>query len=153
MKTQSNIFRPKKYKSIGLLILCLLFVFLGYNMLEEKTLIGWLSIVFFGLGAVVFAIQLIPSATYLKLSEEGFETRNLFRSDFTRWNEVKVFKTGYVGSNKMVMLDYKETHSKYKTGKKLAKSLSGSEGALPNTYGMSVSKLVDLLNEWRLKEH
>lgn len=51
----------------------------------------------------------------------------------------------------MVMLDYQDEHIEYRIGKKFAKTLSGSEGALPNTYGMPAETLAQLMNEWKSK--
>jgi len=150
---ESKILRPKKTKSIILILVSILFVLGGFLMLEEKFFIGIITIIFFGLGIIIFTIQLFPNTSYLKLTEEGFEIRTLFKSDFTKWSDVKEFNTDYIGPNKMVMLNYKEEHTKYKSGKKIAKILSGSEGALPDTYGMSAKALAQLMNEWKAKHN
>ncbi|WP_299768469.1 STM3941 family protein [uncultured Dokdonia sp.] len=150
---ESKILRPKKTKSIILIVISILFVLGGYLMLEEKFFIGIITIIFFGLGIIIFTIQLFPNTSYLKLTKEGFEMRTLFKSNFTKWSDVKEFSTDYIGPNKMVMLNYNEEHTKYKNGKKIAKILSGSEGALPDTYGMSAKALTQLMNEWKAKHN
>ena len=152
MKRKSKILRPKYLKSILIFFGSSFFVFTGFLMLEDDPLMGWMSICFFSLGVIISLLQLIPSASYLKLTEEGFEVRNLYRSEFIKWSDVKVFRVGSVGMNQMVMYDYTGSHTKYKSGKKLSKFLSGSESALPITYGMSAKKLADLMNEWKSKK-
>lgn len=112
---------------------------------------GWLATVFFGLCLLVFMIQLIPGSTELKLTNEGFETTNLFRKNLTKWQDVKRFKIGYLEQNKTIMFDYVKEHKKYQTGKLIAKKLSGSHGALPTTYGLKANDLLDILNEWKNK--
>jgi hypothetical protein len=158
MKTDELILKPNKLKTFGLLLISILFVLVGFSVLEEQPLFGWTCIAFFGLGATVFLIQMVPNSTYLKLNEEGFEVRNLFRSDFTKWKDVKFFRIGsvpmpvYLGywrQKKMVMLEYQKTHKKHKIGKAASKMISGNHGALPDSYGMSVAELVELLNEWK----
>ena len=62
-----------------------------------REILGWCSILFFGIGVVVFAMTLIPGASYLRLKREGFEVCNLFRSHTTSWSQVECFGT-YTGS-------------------------------------------------------
>lgn len=150
MKRESIILKPKRSRTIGLLLVCTIFVAVGSFLLDKEPIVAWFTIVFFGLGVIVFIIQLFPNASYLKLTKEGFEIRSLFRSDFTNWKDVQVFRSGNAGPNKMVMFDFAERHKKFKQGKKIAKSISGNQGALPNSYGMSVTELAELMNEWKL---
>lgn len=127
------------------------FVAIGSYLIEENPFMAWMTIIFFGLGVIVFVIQLMPNSSRLKLSKDGFELKNLFKSDFTKWSDVDKFRVGYVGRTKMVKYDFSREHNKYNVGKKIAKSLSGSEGALPNTYGMKAKELAELMNDWKSK--
>jgi hypothetical protein len=153
MKNQVNsqqlILRPSKLKIVFMLLLSLLFVAGGIVSLDKDSMMGWVIIIFFGLCALVFILQLLPNTSYLKLTEEGFEVRSLFRSNMTKWSEVKGFRTGYISVNKTVTFDYTKNHTKQQNGKKLAKALAGTEGALPDTYGMKASELARLMNEWK----
>ncbi len=116
--------------------------------MEENTFTKWVTIIFFGLCIVVFIIQLLPNSSYLKLTNEGFEVRSLYRSHFTKWTEVSGFGIYYVSFNTMVAFDYTEEHKK---GKKISKILSSYQGALPQTYGMKAIKLAALMNEWKYR--
>jgi hypothetical protein len=49
----------------------LLFVAAGFWMLSDSPITSYLSIIFFGLCAVVFAISLLPNSSYLRLTPEG----------------------------------------------------------------------------------
>jgi hypothetical protein len=153
MTDDKQIFRPKITKTILFVIVCLAFTIGGITMTDEDRLTGWLCASFFGLGVIVFLIQLIPGSTQLTLTKEGFIMTNLFRSHLTKWSDVKEFKIGYIGRarNKFVMFDYTNKHKKYGIGKSIAKSLSGSHGALPSNYGFKVSELVSIMNDWKNK--
>lgn len=160
MRNETKILKPNKLKTIGFLLISCFFVIFAFNMIKEEPLMGWIGISFFGLGIIVFIIQLLPNSTYLKLTNEGFEIRNLYKSDFTKRSDVKVFKIGtipmhiyggYVRQKKMVMLDYVKTHKKHRRGKMASKALSGSHGALPDSYGKSIEELVQIMNEWKSK--
>ena len=120
-------------------------------MIEDEGVKGWLITLFFGLCSLVFLIQLIPSSTQLQLNEQGFIMTSLFRSSFTKWTDVKSFKPGYLGRNKAVMFDYVKSHKKHATGKNISKLLSGSQAALPSTYGMKATELIEIMNEWKKK--
>jgi hypothetical protein len=151
MTDDKKILRPETTKTIVLGIVCLAFIVGGILMTEEESLKGWLIASFFGLVLIVFIIQLIPGSTQLTLTKAGFIMTSLFRSNFTKWSDVKEFKIGYLGRNKAVMFDYVDNHTKYGIGKLVAKSLSGSHGALPNNYGLKVTELLNLMNDWKNK--
>ena len=49
----------------------------------------------------------------------------------------------------MVLMDYADHHKKMMAGKAVSKFLSGSQGALPDTYGMKASELCGIMNKWK----
>ena len=149
MKTPARTFRKNKWKSLLLFSLSLVFVPLGFLMLEDEPLIGVLGIALFGLGGIAALTQLLPNVYYLKLDEEGFEVKSLFRSSFTKWSEIKNLKEGSIRGNKMIFFDYTAKHKKWKAGKKLAKFLSGKEGALISDYTIKTSELLELMKEYK----
>ncbi|WP_409433842.1 hypothetical protein ACJ3XI_04870 [Litorimonas sp. RW-G-Af-16] len=55
----------------------------------------------FGLGAIVLGVQALPNAAYLKLTQEGFETRALYRSHFVNWSDVESFGTTRIGKKNL----------------------------------------------------
>ena len=68
------VLRPGRLKMFLLLLLSAGFVFAGVVMLSHEkgsVLIGWLTILFFGLGVIVFVVQLLPGSAYLRLDGEG----------------------------------------------------------------------------------
>lgn len=152
MQQETKILRPGVLKTIVLLLVCALFVTIGILYMDENLFTSWMGILFFGLGAIVFVIQLIPNSSYLKLTIEGFEVKNLFRTTFTKWSEVELFTVGRVRRSLMVLYNYSIEHNKYNTAKKMVRSLAGNEAALPNNYGMKAIELAKLMNEWKLKE-
>jgi len=160
MRNEAITLKPRKLKTIGYLLISCAFVFIGFIVIDENALLRWSSISFFGLGVIVFIIQLIPDSTYLRLTRDGFEVRSLYKSNFTKWDEIKSFRAGsltvptytnlgtFISTNKkMVFYDYKKSHKKYRIGK----SLSGRQAALPDLYGMKVDELAKLMNKWKNK--
>lgn len=151
MKKESKLLKSDKITIVILLFVTTLFVVLGFTVMEENTFTKWVTIIFFGLCIVVFIIELLPNSSYLKLTNEGFEIRNFYRSHFTKWTDVSGFGIYYVSFNTMVAFDYTEEHTKHKTRKKIARFLSSYQGALPQTYGMKAIKLAALMNEWKYR--
>lgn len=149
MITETKTYRPKNPKTILLGIVSLTFTVRGLFMVQDQPIKGWISTAFFALCSLVFIIQLIPGSTELKLTSEGFEMTSLFRKSLTKWEDVKNFKIGNLGSNKTIMINYVQGHNKHETGKLIAKKLSGSHGALPTTYGLNATELLEIMNDWK----
>ena len=145
--------RTSKWKTFMFLIGSLLFVVSSIMLNEQNDIEGWIGTFFFGLCAIVFIIQLLPNSSYLKLTKEGFEEKNLFKTKFTNWNEIDSFRVGYITTQysrqKKIMFDYSNSYEKAKLMRKLSKSLAGNEGSLVDNYGMKVEELINLLNEWK----
>lgn len=149
MKTE-KVLTPNIYKSILILCLNLAFVVLGvYNIILGNSLAGWFSILFFGVTFIIAIVQLLPNATYLKLTPKGFEMCSLYRKTFVPWTMVSTFSHKRVFLNNMVMINFEPSVSK--TLQTNSKKRVANRGALPSTYGLSAKKLVLLLNNWKQK--
>lgn len=151
MKNEPQIFRTNKLKNTILFLGCSAFVTIGFFILDRDPKIGWACITFFGLGVIVSLIQFHPNASYLKLTPEGFEVKSLFRSSFTKWSDVNDFRIGYVKGNTMIFFDYTNKHKKWHHGKKVAKFLSGKEGAVQSSYNIKSEALLNLMTAYKSK--
>jgi len=151
MINEPKIFRPNKTKNSILFLGCSAFVAIGFFLLDKDPNIGWGGIIFFGLGVIVSLIQFYPNSTYLKLTDDGFEVKGLFRSSFTKWTDIKDFRQGQIKGNKMIFFDYTDKHKKWKSGKKVAKFLSGKEGAIQSSYNIKTRELLKLMKEYKSK--
>ena len=151
MRNEPQIFKPNQLKNSLLFLGCSAFVAIGIFILDSDPKIGWSSIIFFGLGVIVSLIQFYPNSTYLKLTDEGFEVKGLFRSSFTKWADIKDFRQGQIKGNKMIFFDYTDKHKKWGNGKKVAKFLSGKEGAVQSSYKIKTEELLNLMKEYKLK--
>lgn len=143
MQNLPLILKPGKIKSILLMIISLTFIILGISLLDKNKLIAILNIVFFGMCFVVFLLNLIPGSSYLKIDEKGIEMKNLFRITFIPWEAVNTFKTKWIVFNKLLVFDLNKTL--------IGNKMKLRHGGFPDTYGMSASKLADLLNEYKGK--
>ena len=143
--------RPSRLKWAGIFLLCLLFAVVGVQIIADGSRVGWVVVVFFGLGCLVVAVSMIPNATYLRLTPSDFTICSLFRARSYRWQDVTGFTVGRAGSRRMVMFDFAPNfHRRSRSGSWNAK-LVGHEAGLPDNYGLDYEELADLMNRHRAR--
>ena len=144
--------KPSPWRLLLLLAISSGFVAIGLFLLSRSESIeAWLCVGFFGLGAIVALVSLIPGSSYLELRPDGIEICSLFRKWFVRWGDVQYFFPMVVSHREMVGWNYSESYTAQSFGRKLSSGMAGVEAALPDTYGLTAEALSCLLNEWRLK--
>lgn len=144
MKNSPIILKPGKGKSILLFSISTVFVCLGISLWETNRSLAIFTVVFFGLCILVFIINLIPNASYLKIDNQGIEMKNLFRSTFIPWRGVSGFRPKNFFLNTMVVFDLNQNLPE-------TSGMKVKTGAFPDTYGMSGKKLAAFLNAQKEK--
>lgn len=116
----------------------------------EKSIMG-ISVILIAAAIPLFAIMILRGAT-LRLDAEGFEMFQGFKRSRYLWSDASEFSVADVNvfapaEHMMVMFD----DAKTKDGAiaSLSRRFVGHSGGLPDTYGMEVSDLAWLMNEWR----
>ena len=149
---QEITFYPSKAKYLLGLSAGLLFTERGVSMAYDGEWMGHFVYLFFSLLSVVFVIALLPGlpdAKYLKLRDDEFEFRRLFRKHCVKWEDVENFEIwtfiDLPGSIKQVGWNYKEgvEVSKFVRINKMV----GIDDTLDDTYGMKMEELLSLMNE------
>lgn len=152
---ESLILRPSKKMLVLLFAASFIFVVIGvWMILDAHSLMGWISVFFFGLGMVVFFLQLLPNSSYLQLTSEGFIIKSLFREHpLIKWKDVKDFSVIQIAPNPSLMVgfNYDEDYPFSSKLRVIDKSLCEREGVIPDTYGLSAEKLCALMIEWQEK--
>jgi hypothetical protein len=143
------VLRPSLVRCLLLLVGSLAFVALGLWLVDDNPVIGYVHIAFFGLGAVVFLVQLHPKSSFLEVSSTGFRVAALFREHFEPWSDVTSFKTCRIGLHTMVGWNYTQSYSKHGRLRTANIALAGVEAALPDTYGMKAELLAEFLEHNR----
>jgi hypothetical protein len=138
---------PSQLKTLGLLLICIVFVAGGLFMAREQPLMGYLCAGFFALGIPVMLINLLPGQAYLELAEDRFTFAGVFRKNTIYWKDVAGFGVASVRGNKMVGWNFVPEYAAQKTGRALASTLTGVQAALPDTYRMKAEALSALMNE------
>jgi hypothetical protein len=124
--------------------------------------IAYACIIFFGLCGLVFAVQLLPGSSFLKIGKDGFEFRALWRGTSLRWSDVEEFgvaeftlyHAGIPLKHRMVGFRFSPSckqRSKHLALRRVNEALVGYEAALPDNFGMKHEELARLLNQKKME--
>lgn len=141
---------PRRWKWLGILLLCLAFCAIAVLMLRDGRLQGWFCLAVFGLGSLIATVALLPGANYLNLYKEGFTFSSMFRAHHVRWDEVAGFVVVHIGANQLVGWLYREGRQPQGRGVRLSLALAGCHAALPENYGLSAPVLARRMELLRL---
>jgi hypothetical protein len=141
--------QSSKRKSLLLAIISLAFTAAGIWMIvSEGSWKAYAATVFFGICTVVHG-RMMMRGGYLELRPEAFTVSSLYRTSSYQWRDVRRFRVGYLGPKKFVLFDMAKDYPVGVKVRRATRMLTGSEGALPDTYGKSAEELATLMNEWR----
>ncbi|MFN3581940.1 MAG: STM3941 family protein [Pseudomonas sp.] len=146
---RSVTFRAGKLKALLLLVVSILFVVAGFWMINEESVIGWLCVIFFGLGIPVALLMLLPNAIFLRIDEAGFEMGSLFKSKKIRWEDVDGFRLESVRGAKIILIVFTDTYAQAVKGLVSRALLAGSEGAIADGFDASLGEVLDTLILWK----
>lgn len=114
-------------------------------------MLGWVIVVFCGMGLLVSIIMLMPNATGLRADKNGIEVTTLFRTHRIEWSDVERFYVGYISTGlsrtKMIAIEYSASYRKQAAGRRVASELTGMEGGLPDSYTLPAEEVCRILNE------
>jgi hypothetical protein len=133
------------------LAICLAFTAIGVlGVRTDGPVVGWLCLILFGLGSIVFLIQLLPGASYLRLSPDGFTYCSLFRTwPMIFWRDVSEFRAAYV-SRGAALVVYDSNATSKPTLRKINRALVGAtDGISASAYGLKPEELAEVMNAWR----
>lgn len=147
--SKTKIFKESKLKNGMLFLISTAFVALGIFLLKKEPAIAWGSICFFGLGVIVSLIQFHPDASYIKLNDQGFEVRNLFRSYFIKWSYITDLRIVSIKGTKMIVFDLTSEYGSLSLGERIGKLISDNRGAVPSSYTISTNELLKLMQEYK----
>jgi len=141
------IFRPSKLKGSALTAGGALFAAGGVLMIVEGEPWGWLVTAVCALMTLVGIAFLIPGAMHLAIDRDGFEMKGVFHAQRYRWEDVDAFFPILIGETRHVGFNFAPTYDRMQRRRRSARGLSGAEGCLPDTYGLGVEPLTELMNE------
>ena len=145
----AEVLRPALPKWLAMVAISVAFVWIGVTIRGTHPLAGWSCIVFFGLCGVAGVLNLLPNASRLRLDDDGFEIRSLFRTRRVRWADVARFGTMRIGVNTMVGFDFVDGYRGSDRLRRVNRDLSGFQAALPDNYGLKATALAERMEARR----
>jgi hypothetical protein len=124
---------------------CALVIHDPHNGSEWK---GWLGLLFFGGGGIIYLVLGLTGNQNLALDEDGFSVASAVRTYRYEWGNVTPFSVIRVGRARTKMVGFSVTN-KHSMLQNLNKTLVGAGGGLPNIYTMRPEKLAALMNAYR----
>ena len=152
MSQETLVLRPRMRKTVILCLASGLFFTGGVWMVQDGEPKGWFVAIFFGAALLISLLLLVPGANSLTLTASGFIVKSLFRSHFVAWEDIRSFQPGVLAGHETVFFNFNAQHRQHRNAKQLSRWLSGSEAALPDTYGLTAEALLETLEAWRMKE-
>ena len=142
--------QPSRTSTAALLTISVAFTIAGVGAIGSgRGFAGWLVALFFGVCSTAFAIHLLPGASYLDLSPEGFVVSSLFRRWLLiRWDSVSEFHVAPVPGSGIRKVVFSRESSDHPRLAALNRRLVGATDTLPDTYGRTPEQLAKLMNEW-----
>ena len=140
---------PSRRKWILVLLGCAAFVAIGVGIMPKDKASTWFVIAFFGLGALIAAVMLLPGAGGLTLGRHGFEVTSLFRRHSFRWGETTGFTAAQIPRARRKMVVFDDANVKGSAMGSLNVALVGRTSSVLDTYGLSAEDLAKLMARWR----
>jgi hypothetical protein len=128
-------------RTVRFLLLGAVFVAIGTLMIARGNVFGWVTVVFFGLGLLGFAIRLIKPPT-LELDPDGFTLHGNFSRERRRsWAECGAF----AASRTFVV--YSTSLTSKPRWRRVNRALAGDDESIPVGFGdLSATELANLMN-------
>lgn len=119
---------------------------------DSSSRLAWLALAFFGIGAIVLVVAMLPGATSLTLDRDGFVAKEAFIRNRSRWQNVTNFVAAPArppAPQDIKLVWFNDTQwQKWKLARMETAAL-GYNAALPATYGLPAEDLANLMARWR----
>lgn len=110
----------------------------------------WPGVALF-LGGVPFLLFMLIKGASLRLDREGFEIVQAWRRSRTHWRDASPFELAVVSGTLQRMVVFDDAAQASSKLAAMNRSLTGRTSALPDTYGLSLEALSELMNAWQAR--
>ena len=140
-KVDQFIARPSLPRNLLFALICVGFSAYMIQLAQaDKTelLPAYLVAFLLTVGSVILLSSHLPNSSFLHLTKDGFEIRELFKSRYYLWSDVSRFSARRRLLGTTIEFVYVETTTGH-----------GASVSLPTGYSISAFKLLTIMNEWR----
>jgi hypothetical protein len=122
-------------------------VAVGVLMIRDGEPIGWLMVLFFGLGIPVSLLQFTERGNYLQLDPDSFTIGSTWRKTTIAWRDVEEIRTVKIRRTRNVgYLLHGEPASRLARANR---AMAGIDGMLPDNFGVDVDELAKIFEQRR----
>jgi hypothetical protein len=132
----------------------------GWRTASNHHLTGWLLLICSAIWLLAGLVNLLPRATFLRLTKEGLCLSTLFFRQELKWEDVADFRCFQFNSpggalqssfraRTYVVADISPDAKHPPKNIEASRRRYGCDFFFPFTFGMSAQQLADLLNKWR----
>jgi hypothetical protein len=148
----TTVYRTSRWRTFFFLLLSLAFCAGGLLMVRDGDARGWLVLVFFGLGVLVFAF-LMMVRQQLTLTPEGIAMARPFRSDWLlRWQDIEAIKPTRVSRQPGVGFNRVGSFPPDAAWRALNRSLAGIDYFIATRlYGVKPEELAAVMQRYWLQ--
>ncbi|MCA8986000.1 MAG: hypothetical protein KDA78_00070 [Planctomycetaceae bacterium] len=139
--------KPDISRPLAVFVFSILFLGIGFDIVNQGNHAGWLLIVLFGLAIIASLSSLLPGASYVEINESGITIASSFRLRTYRWQEVERMGVFEIGMIRRVGVDLNKTYRGPERVPDYMKPPSGYHIALPNMGGMEPEKVLEVMQE------
>jgi hypothetical protein len=145
--SQSITLYPSKVKWTLMLLFFSAAIVVGVVMIRRGEPIGWLMVLFFGLGIPVSLLQFTGRGNYLQLNPDSFTIGSTWRKTTIAWRDVEEIRTVKIRRIRNVgYLLHGEPASRLARSNR---AMAGIDGMLPDNFGIDVDELRAIFEQRR----
>ncbi|MCU1230165.1 MAG: hypothetical protein JWO97_3049 [Acidobacteria bacterium] len=138
---------PSKVKWTLMLLFFSAAIGVGVVMIRQGEPIGWLMVLFFGLGIAASLLQFTGRGNYLQLEPDSFTIGTTWRKTAIAWRDVEEFRTVKIRRSRFVgYLLRGEAASRLARANRV---MAGVDGMLPDNFGIAVDELRAIFEQRR----
>jgi len=145
--------KPDTSRSMLVLLFSLVFLYVGFKIVEAGEPGGWLLLGLFGFAIIASLSVVLPGASFLEIDARGITVASSFRQKTYRWDQIErigIFELGFI---RRVGIDFNSRYQGPERVPDFAKPAFGYHTCLPVMSGMTLEDLLEVMQECRNRVH
>lgn len=143
--SQVQIYRSSPVKGVVIVLGCAAFAAMGLPLLDDRPLIAWTALLFFGGGGLLNLFSLLAGGASLTLGPKGFEIASSAGRTRIRWDEIERLAIVEVKLSRTIGVKYLRGHRK--SG--ISRALTGTDFSIGDVYRVPLAQICEAMNTYR----
>jgi len=148
--TSVKVFNLSTAKVLFIIAGLVVFFWLGVRVIDSRPVLGWVSALLFGVGALAALVILISGRVSLRLDEQGIEQVGIFKRMRLPWKDIESINVAEVRHRgirvgSVIAINFKLGDPRCS---EIARSVVGMDTQIGNIYDVSMKELCTILQSW-----